>query len=339
MPIDQDKKITIKDVAQHANVSQATVSRVLNNNPKVSSSNRERVMVAIDELEYKPNYFSQALASNRSSSIGMVVRTLGGYFYSEFMCAAESTLRESGQQLIIANGHGKKDQEESAIDFLLSRRCDALILNVDGITDEELKSLGKGPTPFVIVGRSVPGMNDRCILLDNEKGAYLATSHLIHHGHRQIAYVGLPAKMPEAEDRLRGYIAAHKEQGLTYNPELVIESDLTLHGGQLATMQLLEFRSSFTAIVFANDDMAMGGMEVLYKAGLSVPEQVSVVGFDDVAFARHLIPQLTTVRSPVTEMGELAGHLAMSLINDPVAKVKSHLQPELIARASVSAPP
>ena len=339
MPFAKEKKITIKDVAIHANVSQATVSRVLNNNPNVSHLNRQKVMVAIDELDYKPNYFSQALASNKSSSVGMVVRTLGGYFYSEFMCAAEKALRQAGQQLIVVNGQGNKEQEEAAIEFLLSRRCDALILNVDAITDQKLSKLSKDPTPFVIVGRSVPGMHERCIMLDNEKGGYLATEHLIQHGHQQIAYVGLPAKMPEAADRLKGFLAAHKDNGLVYNPELVIESDLTLHGGQLATMQLLEYRSSFSAIFYANDDMAMGGMEVLYKAGLSVPEDVSVVGFDDVAFARHLIPQLTTVRSPVTQMGKLAGHLAMSLIDDPIAKVKSHLQPELIARASVSAPP
>ncbi|MGL4938063.1 LacI family DNA-binding transcriptional regulator, partial [Shewanella sp.] len=177
--------VTIKEVSELAGVSQATVSRVINGQKRVTEATKRQVQSAMEALGYQPNAFAQALASNRSCSIGMVVGNLGGFFYGPLMHSVEKATRASGNHLIVTSGEDDHQQEQDAINFLLSRRVDALILHVSAMTDLELIALHERGIKIVILNRLVPELAEHCVHLDNEYGSYLATKHLLTLGHTQ----------------------------------------------------------------------------------------------------------------------------------------------------------
>lgn len=329
-------KITIKEVAEFAAVSQATVSRVINDVPTVNPDIRQKVKQAIQVLGYQPNYFSQALATDRSSSIGMVVRAFGGHFFGELMRSVEEVLRAAGQQVVVLNGQGEREQETATIDFLKARRCEALILHIDHLSEEELVELNRKGPPLVIVNRYFESLKTQCVFNDNIMGGYLATKHLIDKGHREIACITGPLHTQDAMQRFQGYQKALEEAQIEYDPLLMVESDFSIQHGQKSTADLLGRKKIFSAIFFGNDDMAMGGVETLHKAGLKVPEDISIVGFDDMIYSRFFIPQLTTVRVSAANMGKIAGQLALSLIGKKPDNRIHEIDCELVTRASVA---
>lgn len=328
---------TIKDVSELAGVSQATVSRVINGNKKVIESNRQRVLDAMETLGYKPNAFAQALATNRSFSAGMVVGSLAGPFYGPMMHNVEHIMREGGQHLIVTSGQESHDEELEAIRFLLSRRCDVLILHSDAMTDDEILELyQQSDTPIVLVNRYIPDIAESCVYLDNEMGGYLATKHLLEMGHRDIACITGQLSKSDSRARLQGYRNALKTYGIAYNEELVIEGHYAEGGGIEATETLLERGCNFSAVFCCNDYIALSVFDVLTEAGITVPSQVSVIGFDDSLFTRYLTPKLTTIHFPIEELGIQAGRLALQKIQKKPVSVNHRLEPSLIERESVT---
>ncbi|MCW9017770.1 MAG: LacI family transcriptional regulator, partial [Kangiellaceae bacterium] len=218
---------TIYDVSVLAGVSLATVSRVMNNNAKVSEKTRQKVLAAMEELGYRPNTIAQSLASNRSNSVGILVSELYGYFYSAMLSGIEKELRRAGKHVIIAAGHSNKSDEVDGIEFLISRSCDALILHVEAVSDDFLIELSKTNTPFVLINRQVESLSSNCIVLNNEQGGYLATKAILEQGHRKISYISGPLWKRDAQDRLTGHKKALADYGVAFEEPLFVESDYT----------------------------------------------------------------------------------------------------------------
>ncbi|GDY25257.1 MULTISPECIES: LacI family DNA-binding transcriptional regulator [unclassified Agarivorans] len=329
---------TIKEVSDLAGVSQATVSRVMNGNNKVSEINRERVMAAMDKLGYQPNSFAQALATNRSYSVGIVVGTLSGPFYGPMMHSIESVLRNEGQHLIATSGHDDLEQERDAIRFLNSRRVDAILLVVQAMGDDELIEMCQRNPNIFVLNRYVPELANRCIYLNNELGGYLATKHLIDLGHTKIASITGPLVHLDARERLQGYRNALNEAGIEYDAQLVVEGLYQEDGGNKAAAKLFQRDVEFTGVVCGNDNIAIGVYDILSLDNESPAERISVVGYDDMFYSRYLRPKMTTIRFPIEEMGTIAANMVLQNLSNVDLVKGVQLEPQLIVRES-SAPP
>ncbi|EKO3866386.1 LacI family DNA-binding transcriptional regulator [Vibrio harveyi] len=326
---------TIKDVSEYAGVSQATVSRVINGTSRVSHDKKLKVEKAIQELGYRPNSIAQALASSRTGSIGIIVPELGGPFYSGILHSMEERLRRFGYHVVVTAGSNSEQSQRESVEFLLGRRVDAIILHAQNLTDDYLIDLKEKGIPVVLVNRFIPEMAQCCIEIDNEFGGQLATEYLLRMGHRNIACITGPLDKSDARGRLQGYRKALEEAGIEYDEALVSEAGFTEESGESAMRKLLKRDCHFTAVFACNDHMAFGAYEVLKANGVNVPEQISLVGFDDILFARYLTPALTTVNFPIEQMSAEAVQLVIQILNKNKRDVSFKLSPSLVPRSSV----
>ena len=327
--------ITIKEVAELAKVSQATVSRAINNHPTVKEANRKKVFAAIEQLGYKPNAFAQALASSRSNSIGMLVGSLDGPFYGPLMHHTEDTIRRNNSHLIVTSGQESHTKERESIEFLRSKRVDGFILHSDKLSDDELIEVVKETPATIILNRFIPDIADNCIFIDNELGGYLATKHLLDKGHQKIACITGQLSKGDSRDRLQGYRLALAEAGITYNPSYVIEGRFDHDGNHERTRRLLDRAPDITAVFCQNDNIALAVYDVAAERNITIGKDLSVVGFDNDYHSAHIRPRLTTVNFPVEEMGREAARGVLAIVQDNPANMKKQLQPELIVRDSV----
>lgn len=326
---------TIYDVSLRAGVSLATVSRVINKNSNVSDKTRQKVLDAMAELDYRPNTIAQSLASNVSNSVGVLVSQLDGPYYGPMMAEIEAALRAQNKHVIIAVGHSDAAVEQDSVEFLLSRGCDALILDVEAVSDDYLVQLSQRSVPIVLINRYIQAMEPRCIYLNNELGGYLATRHLVDLGHRNIAYISGPKNKHDAMERLVGHQRALAEGGLVFDPALYIEGDYKEEGGEAGMLALLQTGKQFTAVVCANDQMASGAIAVCLQRGLVIPRDLSVIGYDNVPFAKYISPKLTTVNNPIHEMGKMAALWVLRHVYaDDQTLVNNVFEPELVVRGS-----
>ncbi len=325
---------TIKEVSRRARVSPSTVSRVLNETVPVADATRRRVLDAVKDLDYQPNLFARGLATNRSGGIGVVLNELSSPYYAGFIGGIETVVEQSGGHLLVSSGHADVARERAAVAFLRQRRSDAIIVQVDAAADADLLDWAATGPPLVVFGRYVAGLRDRCVHLDNEHGGFVATQHLLDHGHRRVAHVSGPLRMQDGRARLAGYRRALEANGLPFDDMSVVEGDFTEAGGHRAMTRLLKRNPNFSAVFVGNDQMALGALTALRAAGCRVPENVSLVGYDDVLFARYLSPPLTTVRQPLFEMGLSAARLAVAKQGQET-EVKRNFEPELMVRMSV----
>jgi LacI family transcriptional regulator len=327
---------TIYQVSELAKVSLATVSRVMNGNARVSEKTRNRVLDAMKELDYRPNTIAQSLASNRSNCIGLLVSEIHGPFFGQMMSGVETELRAAGKHVIITTGHSEEDKEKDGIEFLISRNCDAIILHVEAVSDEYLLKLSQGKTPIYLISRHVEEMPDKCISLNNELGGFIATQLLIEMGHTNIAYVAGPQYKADAIARLQGHKRALSENNIAVNEKLIFEAEFKEKGGIEGLRHFMQERAEFSALVCANDEMASGAMTYAREHNLQMPKDLSVIGFDNVVFAPHLYPKLTTVDNPVNKMGSMAAKLVLKEIyQQDQHDIQQLFEPSLIMRDSV----
>lgn len=330
---------TIKDVSERAGVSQATVSRVINGTSAVSPDKKFKVEQAIQDLGYRPNSIAQALASSRTDSIGIVVPELGSPFFASLLQEIEDNLRRYGYHVVVTAGSNTQKGQQESVDFLLGRRVDALILHTLELSDDFLIDLDKRGIPVVLVNRFVPEMATSCIGIDNELGGIEATKHLLKNGHTRIACITGPLDKSDARGRLLGYRKAIELAGLKYDEMLVAQSGFTEKSGFKAMEKLLLRREqghcNFSAVFASNDHMAVGAMECMKEHGLDIPQDISVVGFDNVNFSRYLSPALTTIHFPIEQTGVEAVNLTLAKLKQSVRNVNFTLSPTLVARNSV----
>ncbi|MDO2947071.1 HTH-type transcriptional regulator GalR [Aeromonas simiae] len=331
---------TIKDVARMAGVSVATVSRVINNSPKASQTSRELVLKAMGELNYHPNANARALAHQSTETLGLVVADVSDPFFGTMVKAVEQVAQASGKFLLIGNGYHDANKEKLVIEQLIRHRCSGLVVHAKMLPDAELIQMMEYVPGMVLINRILPGYESRCVALDDRYGAWLATRHLIHEGHRKIGFLCSNHLISDSHDRQQGYLDALTEHGITPDERLIARASPDEEGGEAAMTELLSRGSQMTAVVCYNDPMAAGALSVLSDNGIEVPQELSLIGFDDVLISRYLRPRLTTVRYPVVAMATQAAELAIALSTGAELPPTTHMfSPTLVRRHSVRSLP
>jgi DNA-binding LacI/PurR family transcriptional regulator len=339
---DIGRRPTIRDVAARAGVSHQTVSRVLNGRDEVAPHTRRRVRTAIRELHYVPSPLARGLIGSRTHSLGMVTADVTDHFFAEAIAGAELETRRRGYYLMVASVEGEAEDDELAyLRLMLERRVEGLIVARPQapLNLEQLPSAVER-VPLVSIGSpEISGFV--AVDVDNRSGGFDATSRLLAQGHRAIATIAGPAEWPSARDRLEGYRLALREAG-AYDQRLVESAaDWGLESGQAALARLFSGGAGFTAVFAQSDLLALGAIRELRARGLSVPEDISVVGYDDIPVASFVDPPLTTVRQPMREVGALAAKVLLDRISgDGAAPVEGriHLATTVVERGSVAPP-
>ena len=328
---------TIYEVSELAGVSLATVSRVMNDSSKVSPKTREKVEAAMKELDYSPNPIAQSLASSRSNTVGVLVPELYGPFFGMILSGIEAELRAAGKHIIITAGHSEEETEKESLEFLSTRRCDALIVYVYGVSDDYLDKFNERSVPLVFLNRLIPDKASQCISLDNELGGYLATKSLLDLGHRQLAYISGPLWKRDSAKRLKGHKRALAEFGLSLDERLMFEGNYEESSGRQGMEHLLAGGIPFSGLVCGNDEMAAGAMGTAHDNGFAIPDDLSVIGFDNVFFTRYTYPELSSIDCPIEDMGRMA---ARAVLRDAYSQdgleIQNRFEPSLVRRASIS---
>ncbi|MEJ2291679.1 MAG: LacI family DNA-binding transcriptional regulator [Deinococcales bacterium] len=324
-------------MAQLAGVSHQTVSRVVNRHPSVSATTRLRVMEAIRELDYAPNRVAQSLATQRSKSVGIIGYGTTHYGPSQMVSHIEADLKAKGYALVYAAVPDLSvDVLREQIATLRDQLVDGLVLITPVGGGHLLETSGLIHVPFVMIdamlGEHVPS-----VVIHQRHGARLATQHLIDMGHREICEISGPMEWTGARQRHDGWLATLRDAAIA--PGASVDGDWTAASGYEAARRLLAQRERFTALFVGNDQMALGAMRALREAGRSLPDDVSVVGFDDIPEAAYFEPPLTTIRQDFTTLGQQAVELLLARMADPEAPAHQRvLYPQLIERQSVSRP-
>lgn len=267
------------------------------------------------ELKFEPNIFARGLASGQSKTIGVMTQNIGSPFYDSISQGILASLAATDYSPIFADGRWRAETGLAAVKTLLGRMVDGIIIVGSRLRETELETV-KERAPTLVVGREIEGWKNRCLFLDNEKAGYEATKHLIDLGHQRIVHISGIKDHQDAIRRKAGYDRAIKEAGLTLDPDLVAAGEFDGESGVNAIESLLEKGIKFTAVFAANDMMAFGARLALYRRGIAVPEDVSIIGFDDQAESAFFAPPLTTVMQPANEMGVAAAEAMIKLIAD-----------------------
>jgi len=329
--------ITIRDVARLAGVSVATVSRVLNNSSAVTAETRDAVLQAVDSLGYRPNANAQALATQVSDTIGVVVMDVSDPFFGALVKAVDTVAQRLHKHVLISNSWHQEDKERHAIEVLIRQRCSALVVHAKTLSDDELASFMQQVPGMVMVNRIVPGFAHRCVSLDNVAGALMATRMLLQQGHGRIGYLCSSHDIEDVRQRREGWEQALAEQGMRPQESWIASAEPDMQGGEAAMVELLGRNVHLSAIFAYNDGMAAGALTALKDNGIQVPQHFSVIGFDDIPMSRYTDPQLTTVRYPIVSMAKLATELALSGAAGQLDVSAQHVfMPTLVRRHSVA---
>lgn len=329
---------TMKEIAEAAGVSQATVSRVINDGPKVGNATRERVKQIIEDLNYRPNANARALATNRNNAVGVVLADLYEPFFATLAHGVDLVARENGSQILISGGSVGMETERKAIETLLEHRCDAMVVHSKSLPDEFLISLTRTIPGLVLINRYIPAIGNRCVWLDNRAGGQLMADYMIRQGHRKFAIISSDFSIDDPVDRISGIRDSLAAANIDL-PEINVEYGApSPEGGEAATQNLLSKGADFTAILAYNDAMASGAMTMLMDHNINVPNDVSVIGYDDILLAKYCRPKLTTLRYPIELMASKATRLALSYAagTPPTEDTTYKFQATVVKRGSVS---
>ncbi|MPZ84161.1 MAG: LacI family DNA-binding transcriptional regulator [Actinophytocola sp.] len=309
---------TLADVARRAGVSAATVSRIVNGSPKIVSEElRERVLRAVQELQYVPNAHAQLLARSHRTTVGVIVHDVSDPYFAEITRGLQRVASEQGRLVIICNSYRDPDRELEYVELLRAHQVEAIILAGSGYHDPAFtKSLNAKLSAYMATGGRVSVVGRHKLAGDavmpaNEQGGYLIGDAVFAAGHRHVGVVAAPKQLTTTTDRLAGLRRAARDHRRTLPARRIEYASFDRDGGAEATVALLDAEPRLTAIVALNDSMAIGALSVLRSRGLSVPDDVSVVGFDDMPIAQDVTPALTTVRLPLVEIGSRAITLAL----------------------------
>lgn len=305
---------TIYDVASRAGVSPATVSRVLNARTDVSPVLAGRVHAAVEELNYRPNGVARNLRKRATTVWGLIISDIGNPFFTAMVRGVEDAAHEAGYSLVLCNSDDDLDKEQRYVEVALAEQMAGVIITPASEAATDLAALLDRNIPVVAVDRRLARGDVDTVLVDNVRGAQLATDHLIEAGCRRIACITGPTRTTTAAERLEGFQQAHKKAGLDVDPALVVQENFKEDGGYDGAQQLLRLDRSPDGIFVANNLMTVGALEALVDAGVEIPHDMLMVGFDDIPWARLTRPRLTTVNQPTYDMGREAGRLLAARI-------------------------
>jgi LacI family transcriptional regulator len=330
---------TLSDVATEAGVSPTTVSRYLNNRIELPQTTRDRIDAAIALLDYRPNLLARRLSTGKSEAIALVTPDIANPFFAELAAAVEREAHASGYSVYISSTQGHADAEVKAIRRMADGHVDGLIMTTNRVDDGSLATLLGGRNNVVLLDEDIDGVSVPRVFVDNAEGAYRATRHLIDMGHSRIALIGGPHRLMSVNERLAGFTRAMAEASLSVRDGWVLLGDYTRDYGIAAASVLLDGPDRPTAILACSDYIAIGVIQVVRAHGLGIPEDISLVGFDDMAFAALVDPPLTTIRQPVADMGERAVRHLLALLDGKAPPAETRLPVDLVVRQSVAPPP
>lgn len=323
--------ITIYDVAREANVSMATVSRVVNGNPNVKPATRKKVLEVISRLGYRPNAVARGLASKKTTTVGVVIPDISSTFFAELARGIEDIATMYKYNIILSNSDQNKEKELHLLNTMLGKQVDGIVFMGGNITEEHVEEFEKSPVPIVLAGsieetEQVPSVN-----IDHEQATYDAVSTFVEKGHKKIAFVIGPFHEPINEKKkLIGYKRALHEAGIDYNEELVVEGDYTYDSGIEAFEKLMELEDKPTAIFVGSDEMALGVVHGAEDQGYSIPADFEVISSDNTRLALMVRPQLTTVVQPLYDIGAVAMRLLTKLMNKEKVSEQTVILPHRI---------
>ncbi|MFN8457317.1 MAG: LacI family DNA-binding transcriptional regulator, partial [Anaerolineae bacterium] len=330
----------MRDVAHRAGVSIKTVSRVVNDEADIAETTRQRVIAAVEELGYQPNAIARSLVSRRTNSLGVLTADFGDYTHARIIEGAEAEAREQGYLMFIGTAEHSSDGEPLRSPLLGQHRFEGLFVVYHGTDHDthEIFDYISPNLPIVTIGYAANRKNTTAISITNCEGAREATEHLLNLGRRRIAHITGPANMYECHERRRGYLEALQAAGIVPDEAWIAAGDWSDASGYQAAQALLKRQLGFTALFVQNDRMALGAMCALNEHGLHIPDDVAVVGFDDIPSAAYFIPPLTTIYQPTYELGRMGIRLLIDRINGrPVPANLIRLPTRLVIRSSCGA--
>jgi LacI family transcriptional regulator len=324
--------IKLKDIAKLANVSVTTASYALNNRPEVSEETKKRVLDIARKYNYKPSGIARDLKMKKTETIGLILSNLAGPFYAEIINGIEEITFSNGYNLVVCSSYGGKNS--TAVRYLKEKRTDGILLLTSDIEDEIILESANHNFPIVLLDRELKGDYIWSATVDNEKGAYKAVEHLIKLGYTNIGYFSGPNISLDNKQRYEGYKKALDTNRLKLKNEWVVHGQFTRSGGYRAAQALIAKKSFPEAIFCANDEMAIGAIEAFRDAGIKVPDQIAIVGFDDIELASYITPSLTTVKHPKYLLGSTATHMLIQALKNDFNISNIKLDTQLIIRES-----
>jgi LacI family transcriptional regulator len=335
-------RATITDVAAEAGVHPSTVSRVLNDHAgsTIRPETRQRILVVADRLGYRPSALARSLRLQRTLTLGMLVPDITNPFFSSIIKGAEDAARERGYNLILCNSEDEPEREATYLRVLREGQVDGLLIASSQMADDTIAELREDAFPFVLLNRAAHGVDDLAVLVDNHAASVEVVAYLAALGHRRVGHIAGPQNTTTGVERRDGYRAAVLEHRLADEPGLLVEAEAFSElAGHRALQVMLAGPARPTAIFGANDLIAIGMLQGLREIGVRVPDDLSIVGFNDIPLAGLLEPALTTVHVPQLEMGVAGAHLLIDrLEGKPIGNVRVILPTELVIRASSAAP-
>lgn len=332
------KNPSIEDIAREANVSIATVSRVFNKSDKVREKTAKRVLKAAEKMNYHPNKVARRMRVKNTDSliIGLIITDVGNPFFSDLVRGVEDIAYKNKHAVLISNTDEDPEKEEFYINSMLSEKVSGVIIAPTAGNTAYLKKLVSQGYPIVSVDRKQPNLNIDTVTINNQLGAYDAVRHLIRLGHERIGIINGIKSLSTTEERFQGYKEALREEGLPLDKDLIIYEDYKEQGGYRGMKALLNIDRPPTAIFSTNNLMTLGCIEAIYEKNLKIPDDVAVVGFDDMPWSGALNPSLTAVKQPGYELGTTAAELLIKRLNDSTERNTMNivLNPELIIRKS-----
>ncbi|MDX2139747.1 MAG: LacI family DNA-binding transcriptional regulator [Chloroflexota bacterium] len=331
------RQVTLRDVAEYAGVSVTTVSNVVRDWPYVSPETRLKVKSAIDSLGYSPHLIAQSLRTGQMNALAFIVPDLSNPYFAEIVGAAEDAAQEQGYTVLVFNSHEDHEREAACIRRARRHFVDGLLIAHTAATPQDSTLWHDSTLPIVAIDRTPPYYSGASCVMDNVRAGILATEHLWSLGHQRIAHIAGPRTVRPARERMEGYKAALAQHGMVYRTVRNVEHDWNADEGYRAMSALLDAPEHPTAVFASNDALAIGALHAIDERGLRVPNDISVVGVDDIEISRHLRPPLTTVRQPREDMARMAvdlllRHIREESVDEPVVM----LQPELIVRQSTA---
>lgn len=327
-----EMNITIYDVAREANVSMATVSRVVNGNPNVKPTTRKKVLATIKQLGYRPNAVARGLASKKTTTVGAIIPDISSIFFAELARGIEDIATMYKYNMILSNSDQNKDKEMQLINTMLEKQVDGIIFMGGDITPEHIEYFQSSSVPVVLAAtydesETIPSVN-----IDYEVAAYEATKFLIDNGNKQPAFIADEKDTNINKKKYEGYIRALKESSVPLNEDLIIYGDYSYHSGIKAVNQILELADRPTAIFAASDEMALGVIHGAQDKGLRVPEDIEVFGFDNTRLASMVRPTLSTIVQPMYDIGAVAMRLLTKYMNKEEVTEKKVVLPHRIEK-------
>ena len=308
--------VTIYDVAREANVSMATVSRVVNGNPNVKPATRKKVLEVIERLGYRPNAVARGLASKRTTTVGVIIPDISNILFAELARGIEDIDTMYKYNIILSNSDQNPDKELHLLNTMLGKQVDGIVFMSGNVTEKLAQEFEKSPVPVVLAGSIDPSGKIPSVNIDYEKAAYESTKNFIDNGHKKIAYVIGPLHEPINRDKkLSGYRRALEEAGIEFNEAYVIEGDDTYDSGLEAAERILELKERPTALLASQDEMAIGVVHGLQDKGFLIPEDFEVISADNTRLSLMVRPQLSSVVQPLYDIGAVAMRLLTKYMN------------------------